>query len=652
MAKRKRPQQNQATKKDDDDYRKGSSMKAWQREEDIELDSEDEFHQQREVIRLDQSNSRFSDDDEYLSEEGVFDIDGQDSDEDNLDEEDERMLEKAQQHLRRGQQVEESDEEQEQKKDDRDEEGENMMVDPYSMLSGGWGRSRDKYYDADDLEDDEENARLEEEEALRLQKERLERMAEEDFLGDDEPILSKNDQSAQDRNLDADGDDMVTMSVEERIAAFEKLGPAAVNEMAQNRIPEVIEISKTLSSKIETWLDAFESLQKSPLSSHQLIYFNLLSSLFVNYTYYLSIRSHPDYFKKSKNHPAIKAIKDLTDLLEFWEKNEGQLPEEETPHEDEEDAAISAQESPKGPKGKRKSDPTKDIKQAPKSVPRQKTSKATEFDREEGADSMDSIKLRKPSLSLPDFKSLKSEEAKRKKALKALKGSYQNDFAEDLDEIDDVDLEDKLERKRRLKFQVSMSSKNLKQKKLPDFNGDADLPYRDRFGALIESGPPKEEDQEEELAAGGDDADVFDDADDFDTDYNLDDVADAMGMEAEDGEFDEEGEELYNQLANSKKRKPADSGTTEDLDLGLYDENDFTPGQKRGSTWAMLTNKGLTPKRKKEDRNPRVKKRMKYDKAKKKLSSIRAVAADKSKIGPYRGELTGIKGNVSKSIRF
>ncbi|KAJ3099963.1 hypothetical protein HDU97_002635 [Phlyctochytrium planicorne] len=86
------------------------TAKAFQREEDIKLDSEDEFLQQREVIRLDQSKSRFSDRDEYLSKEGVFDIDGLDSDEDNLDDQDEKVLEKAQQHVNRGQQVEESDE--------------------------------------------------------------------------------------------------------------------------------------------------------------------------------------------------------------------------------------------------------------------------------------------------------------------------------------------------------------------------------------------------------------------------------------------------------------------------------------------------------------------------------------------------------------
>jgi U3 small nucleolar RNA-associated protein 3 len=65
-----------------------------------------------------------------------------------------------------------------------------------------------------------------------------------------------------------------------------------------------------------------------------------------------------------------------------------------------------------------------------------------------------------------------------------------------------------------------------------------------------------------------------------------------------------------------------------------------------------LANKGLTPYRKKENRNPRVKKRMKYEKAMKKLSSFKSVVVDKKTMGSYQGELTGIKKNLAKSVKF
>lgn len=79
--------------------------------------------------------------------------------------------------------------------------------------------------------------------------------------------------------------------------------------------------------------------------------------------------------------------------------------------------------------------------------------------------------------------------------------------------------------------------------------------------------------------------------------------------------------------------------------------DDKTEGQ-RSISRAILSNKGLTPKRSKSVRNPRVKKRLKFDKAKKKLSSQKAVY--KGGIGDaagYDGERSGIS-KVIKSVKL
>lgn len=64
----------------------------------------------------------------------------------------------------------------------------------------------------------------------------------------------------------------------------------------------------------------------------------------------------------------------------------------------------------------------------------------------------------------------------------------------------------------------------------------------------------------------------------------------------------------------------------------------------------MLKNKGTTPKRKKEYRNPRVKHRIKFQKA---LHKKRSQVPDvKRELNKYSGEERGIKTNVVKSVKL
>lgn len=75
------------------------------------------------------------------------------------------------------------------------------------------------------------------------------------------------------------------------------------------------------------------------------------------------------------------------------------------------------------------------------------------------------------------------------------------------------------------------------------------------------------------------------------------------------------------------------------------------PDGKREIGWKIMKNKGLQPKRKKEVRNPRVKKKLQYEKRMKKVSSVKAVYKGGLR-GAYGGEATGIKKNIVKSTKF
>lgn len=84
---------------------------------------------------------------------------------------------------------------------------------------------------------------------------------------------------------------------------------------------------------------------------------------------------------------------------------------------------------------------------------------------------------------------------------------------------------------------------------------------------------------------------------------------------------------------------------------GNQDELEDGDG-KRPASWQILSNKGLTPFRKKENRNPRVKRRLRFEKAVKKLHTFKRVVADRKTIGKYGGEATGIKTHLARSTRL
>jgi U3 small nucleolar RNA-associated protein 3 len=93
----------------------------------------------------------------------------------------------------------------------------------------------------------------------------------------------------------------------------------------------------------------------------------------------------------------------------------------------------------------------------------------------------------------------------------------------------------------------------------------------------------------------------------------------------------------------------------------------FAEVGKRAITYKMAKNKGLTPHRKKEQRNPRVKHRNKFRKAKiRRKGAVREcfmfgfwvvillfqVRETRTEMKRYRGEISGINAHVSKSIKL
>lgn len=110
--------------------------------------------------------------------------------------------------------------------------------------------------------------------------------------------------------------------------------------------------------------------------------------------------------------------------------------------------------------------------------------------------------------------------------------------------------------------------------------------------------------------------------------------------ESEESGFSDNDDNSPNDIEN-EDNKPSTS--TQDL---VAEEI----GDKREITYQISKNKGLTPHRKKEQRNPRVKHKLKYRKAK--IRRKGAVRTPRTEISRYGGEPSGIKANVKKSIKI
>ena len=127
--------------------------------------------------------------------------------------------------------------------------------------------------------------------------------------------------------------------------------------------------------------------------------------------------------------------------------------------------------------------------------------------------------------------------------------------------------------------------------------------------------------------------------------------------------------ELYNVIKKSRKNEDLDDESADED--GLLDsldrvedapeestgattndgaEYDEEGEEKRAVTYKMAKNKGLMPKRSKLQRNPRLKNRMKFEKAtKKRKGAVRPIRDQQTK---YSGEAFGVNARVKKGVKL
>ncbi len=117
-------------------------------------------------------------------------------------------------------------------------------------------------------------------------------------------------------------------------------------------------------------------------------------------------------------------------------------------------------------------------------------------------------------------------------------------------------------------------------------------------------------------------------------------------------------DEYYDMVAHGAQKKRSDKAARYEAlakarkGERVVEAEQVGPNGKRQITYQIQKNKGLTPHRKKEVRNPRVKKRMKFEERQKKLRSVKAVYKGGEGPGGYQGELSGIKTGLVKSVKL
>ncbi|KFQ95844.1 Something about silencing protein 10, partial [Nipponia nippon] len=126
----------------------------------------------------------------------------------------------------------------------------------------------------------------------------------------------------------------------------------------------------------------------------------------------------------------------------------------------------------------------------------------------------------------------------------------------------------------------------------------------------------------------------------------------AAAESSDESELDEEAALKYYKMMEEKlklkRKRTEDQDTLEEEEAAVLEGED--PDKKRGVTYQMIKNKGLTPRRKKIDRNPRVKHREKFRRAKiRRKGQVREVRRE---LHRYAGELSGIRAGVKKSRKL
>ncbi|KAL8828613.1 MAG: hypothetical protein Q9170_006524 [Blastenia crenularia] len=515
-----------------------------------------------------------------------------------------------------------------------------------------WGTLRNDYYNADPIVT-EADALEEEAEARRLQKKQLQKMTEADFG------LDEIDWAAAKKEWTTDGEDggkgRVISEVLPKVEITDSMSPEEKMKILRLRYPEFEPLAKeyvdlqvayhdlSLDREATLVVDSTLPPKSQGGSTVAAVKLNALGGYLAALCMYFALLSATDMNldEPSKPMPPVElhdhGIMDtLVKCRQLWERvKDMEIPEprplETAPTnglhslQNGDKSAINNEETPDlAPKPrKRKSNSEKKAARALASA--QAESEARRLER-----------LRKTEESLKDLSSLTNLTSHLKPnppkttTNKAIPNDNDNDNDSDLGDpttLTPHEAAQKAANKKSLRFYTSQIAQKSNRRDAAgrDAGGDADIPYKERIrdrqarlNAEAEARGRKKDSSagvalDEEVGGGSD-----------------------SGSEAGGEQRDlasevrnDEDEDYYDLVAarsrDTKTLKAAHAQAAREGGVVriLDPEDEVGKDGKRGITYAIEKNKGLAPKRRKDVRNPRVKRRMKYEDKKKKLGSVK-----------------------------
>jgi U3 small nucleolar RNA-associated protein 3 len=538
----------------------------------------------------------------------------------------------------------------------------------------GWGPSKNDYYNADAIET-EQDALDEEAEARRIQQKQLQSMSEADFAFDAEEWLGEDNDNAV---HDDDAGDVVT-EVLPQLSITDDMGAEERLKLLKTRYPEFDYMAKEfldlqpLHDELALAASASETLlrlrkghnnhikdssasKRPPMAVFK--YQAIAAYLAAIAMYFALLTSTSDadgsaQIAKSplelRDHPVMES---LVQCRQLWSKvkgintadpmvdHSGELSSIEE-EDDSADEAITNGNTIKDMTTEKKS-------RKPKKSKAQRAAEAAQAE----ASARRAEKIRQTEEELAALASLTDRSARRKSSKpKPSKSAVDTGNAEDSDFGDETELTahelaEKAKKKKSLRFYTSqIAQKAIKRGAAGrDQGGDADIPHRERF-----------RDRQLRLQAEAEKRGTMrkGPGDELGDDSDEEDHRQAQELRGKEGGSDDE---YYNLVVKQKKSDKDELAAARALAAReggrVVETEQIGADGKRKITYQIQKNKGLTPHRKKEVRNPRVKKRMAYDAAKKKLKSQKAVYSGGEGRGGYKGELTGIKPGLVKSVKL